>query len=246
MWGLFVASRKATRTGRVHLIAGLATVALCGGLSTQSAVAQNSNNDTWGGLGWGLGVAADFDLGGTRVNGAQIVTNAGNSIVRVTDSTTNVGVGFVLEAHYFFTNWDFSASNTKKNSACDVGSMSKDSTPNYVIRDSSNCTKVGIGPFIALEVGGASASTAINQSTPITAFAMGVLFGLHHPTIDPKTGLDTSTRSWNFGVGLRVDPKAQVLGDGFVANMAPPAGETSVRYKYEPRAGVILLSSISF
>ena len=54
------------------------------------------------GFGWGLGIAADFDLGGNRVTGPQIDTA---SIVRVTDTSGNVGVSFVLEAHNFAFAW---------------------------------------------------------------------------------------------------------------------------------------------
>jgi len=52
--------------------------------------------------------------------------------------------------------------------------------------------------------------------------------------------------SWNFGIGLRVDPAAQVLGDGIVANQPLPAGETTIRFKNEVHYGVMLLSSFSF
>jgi hypothetical protein len=80
----------------------------------------------------------------------------------------------------------------------------------------------------------------------ITAFAMGGMIGFRH-----LSGLVTeknATSSWNFGIGLRVDPRAQVLADGFIPNQPPPAGETAVRFKTEPRYGIIiiLLSSFSF
>jgi hypothetical protein len=247
MWGLFVPLRKAARIGRVRRLAvGFAAVALCGGLLTQAAVADplpppappnsGTGNVNWGGFGWGLGIAADFDTGGTRVASAQIVTSGANSIVRVTDSSSNVGVSFVLEAHYFFTNWNFNAVPQ----ACNV---KNDGT----YANASNCTLVGIGPFIAIEVGGGTSATP-SSSSPITGYALGVLFGLHHPKTDPSTGkaVTNDTSSWNFGIGFRVDPKAQVLGDGFAPNAPPPAGETMIRYKTEPRPGVMLLSSFSF
>jgi hypothetical protein len=70
------------------------------------------------------------------------------------------------------------------------------------------------------------------------------MVGLHHP--DP-TADKTNNSSWNFGVGLRVDPKAQVFADGVHANQAPPAGYTTQNlFKSEPRYGVMLLSSFSF
>jgi hypothetical protein len=76
--------------------------------TTTSTTTTTTSTTTWGGLSWGIGLAADFDLGGTRVNGASVV----NNISRVTDSSTNVGVGFVLEAHYFFRAREFGGMTT--------------------------------------------------------------------------------------------------------------------------------------
>jgi hypothetical protein len=238
MRGLFVAPRWAARKWDVRkLVVGCATVVLCGGLLTQTAIAdepgqaktaaQATGTATWGGIGWGLGIAADFDVGGTRVANATVV----NNIVRVTDSSSNVGVSFVLEAHYFFTDWAIPA--VKRGCVY---------SKNY---DPFNCNDIGIGPFVALEVGGGTSATPAANS-PITGYALGAMIGLHHPKYDSKGSLvTTDTSSWNFGVGLRVDPKAQVLGDGLVANQPLPAGD-SIRYKTEPRAGLMLLSSFSF
>jgi hypothetical protein len=243
MLGHFFPLREAARIGRVQLTAGLAAVALFGGMLTQAAVAdgapapapaKNTTTVNWGGFGWGLGIAADFDTGGTRVASASIITSPGGSIVRVTDTSSNVGVSFVLEAHYFFTNWGFNAAPQ----ACHVTAGKYDNP--------SNCTFVGIGPFVAIEVGGGTSATP-SANSPITGYALGVLFGLHHPKTDSSGNAVTNDNSsWNFGIGFRVDPKAQVLGDGFAANAAPPAGETAIRYKSEPRPGVMLLSSFSF
>jgi hypothetical protein len=68
------------------------------------------------------------------------------------------------------------------------------------------------------------------------------MIGLHNT----DKNAPVKTTSWNFGVGLRIDPSAQILGDGFVPNQPPPNGETAIRYKTEPRAGIMLLSSFSF
>jgi hypothetical protein len=67
------------------------------------------------------------------------------------------------------------------------------------------------------------------------------MVGLRHPHL-----MTNDTQSWNLGVGLRVDPGAKVLGDGIVINQPLPAGETAIRYKTEPRLGVMVLSSFSF
>lgn len=178
----------------------------------------------WAGFGWGLGIATNFDVGGNRVNTASVV----NNIVRVEDSTSNVSVSFVLEAHYFLRDYLF-------------GFDGKDSCTSKG-RSPYNCTELAHGPFVAIEVGGGGAS-APNANSPISGYAMGWMVGMRHPNLLPN--IATSTASWNFGVGLRISPNGKVLGDGLVANQPLPAGD-SIRYKTEPRLGVMIMSTFSF
>jgi hypothetical protein len=178
-----------------------------------------------GGLSWGLGLAADFDIGGKRVNNATVV----NNIIRATDTSNNVDVSFVLEAHYFFVAKEKEA--VKK--ACASNPPSSISPFDWI-----NCTVVATGPFVALEVGSSSGSSS--SSGVITGYALGWMVGLQHPNA-PKTVVST----WNLGIGLRVDPKAQVLGDGLVLNQPLPPMD-SIRFKTEPRLGLMLLSSFGF
>lgn len=190
--------------------------------TTQQTTTTNTTTygtTSWQGLNWGIGIAADFDLGGRRVTGAEIDNVPGGSIVRVTDTSGNVGVSLVLEAHYFFKEW----------------------LPFANCQD-YNCNDIAIGPFVAIEAGNATTS---GSNGPITGYALGAMVGLHHP--DP-TSAKTNNSSWNFGVGLRVDPSATVLGDGVRANQAPPPGVTTAAQllKKEPRYGIMLLSSFSF
>ena len=196
--------------------------------SSKSNGNSNSNggsvdSKTWAGFGWGLGIAADFDLGGKRVTAAAIDTVPGGSIVRVTDTSGNVGVSFVLEAHYFPFEW-----RTGMQKWCGSPDL------NF------NCNDIATGPFVAVEIGGGS--SASTEAGPITGYALGWMVGLHHPDTPTKTS------SWNFGIGLRVDPKAKVLGDGVLPNHAPPPGVTTADQllKTEPRYGIMLLSSFSF
>jgi len=183
-----------------------------------TTITTTTTNVTWGGLSWGLGIAADFDVNGSRVADATIINN---NIVRVTDTSSNLGVGFVLEAHYFLRDYIFSSA--AKRVMCSI----------YCSVDLAD------GPFVAIEVGGGS-SAKLDEAGPITGYALGWMVGLHHPNAP------SATSSWNLGIGLRVDPRAKVLGDGFVPNQPPPPGETTVRFKTEPRAAVMLLSSFSF
>jgi hypothetical protein len=239
MLGHFFPLRKVARIGNMRQLAiSLAAVAL----SAQAALAADKpvpagsgpqlpyDTASWAGLNWGLGIAADFDVGGTRVANASIV----NGIVRLNDTSSNVGVSFVLEAHYFLRE------RPLMSPFAGPGDCSKPAPNNP--GSWINCTEVAWGPFIAIEVGGGSTSSPANNG-PITGYALGWMVGLHHPY---DSSGKTNNTSWNLGVGLRIDPKAQVLGDGFAANAAPPAGETAIRYKTEPRAGVMLLSSFSF
>jgi hypothetical protein len=223
MWREFVALAYLVRVFCSRRSAvGFAVVALCTGLLAQAAVAENpAIPDTkLGGLNWGLGLAADFDIGGKRVNSATVV----NNIVRATDTSNNVGVSFVLEAHYFLK-----AKEVGQRTYCVSNGMF----------DWINCSIVATGPFVAIEIGG-GATSATGAGGPITGYALGWMVGLQHPTALPK-----STSSWNLGIGLRIDPKSQVLGDGIVLNQPLPPGD-SIRFKTEPRFGLMLLSSFSF
>jgi hypothetical protein len=187
------------------------------------------NSTTWGGLGWGIGVAANFDTGGSRVVTATTI----NDIVRITDASSNVNVGFVLEAHYFLRTFDFS----------NEPGMRRVKDCRTII--DVFCLEVAHGPFVAIEVGGGTTNAPAAPSTtnPITAYALGWMVGLRHPnfTVSPNS-------SWNLGLGVRVDPNARVLGDGIVANQPLPAGEVKdpVRTKQSPRVGLMLVSSFSF
>jgi hypothetical protein len=167
--------------------------------------------------GLNFGAGIAVTFGQSRVASATVV----NNIVRVTESS-DVMAGIVLESHYFFVPkipflWG----------SVDPGSW-------------------GHGPFVAVD-----ASTA-NGSTVIAGFSMGWMVGFRRTRLTPVpfnpayAMATTDNNSWNIGVGFRVDPRATVLGDGIVANMPLPPGETEARLKTVPRYGVMLLTSFSF
>jgi hypothetical protein len=181
------------------------------------------------GLGFGAGVAVTF--GQSRVNNAVAI--GPNNIVRVTDNS-NVLAGFVFESHYFFV-----------------------PNPTYLL-GSAVPIHWGHGPFIAVDV----STNSTGSVGAVAGISMGWMVGFKKliPTtattkvFDLDTGQHVTAQvavpdnnSWNFGVGFRVDPRATVLGDGIVANMPLPAGETNpVRLKTEPRYGVMLITSYGF
>jgi len=74
----------------------------------------------------------------------------------------------------------------------------------------------GVGPFVAAQVG--------NEDL-IETVALGVMMGWR------RKAVANSGNSFNIGVGIAVDPDAQVFGDGVEANKPLPVGETAIRYK---------------
>jgi len=271
MWSYFVALRGAAYSYEVRkFFIASAVIALGAILCVQGAVAgstppatgngnspapspaptnsQPYGTTTWGGLGWGIGIATDFNLGGTRVTDAQIVGPA-PGIVRVTDTSGDVGVGFVLEAHYFFRDWgipDVTGGCAPTSAA--ASKASEEATARH-IKVAEPCTDAAVGPFVAIEVANGSSATP-QAGGLITAFALGAMVGFRHGSVDSNGQFvpdsTNPARSWNLGIGLRVNPHAQELGDGFAPNLPPPAGETAVRWKYGSRYGLMLLSSFSF
>ena len=91
----------------------------------------------------------------------------------------------------------------------------------------------GHGPFIALQPG---------TDEIIETIGLGWMVGFRKPDDNGQA----SSASWNFGMGIVVDPNANVLGDGIEANQPLPAGETEIRYKQETEAGVLFISSFRF
>ena len=87
----------------------------------------------------------------------------------------------------------------------------------------------GHGPFVAIQPG---------TNDIVEAIAFGWMIGFRHS--------DESVESWNIGFGAIVDPSVQVLGDGFVANAPPPAGETEVRYKTKSQWGWMIIASFAW
>ncbi len=86
----------------------------------------------------------------------------------------------------------------------------------------------GVGPFIALQPG---------TKDIIESVGIGVMVGFRRGTGD---------ESFNLGIGAVVDPNTRVLGDGIVADLPLPPGETNVRYKEEMQTGILIISSFSF
>jgi hypothetical protein len=87
----------------------------------------------------------------------------------------------------------------------------------------------GHGPWVGVQ----SSSDQV-----IDAIAFGYMVGWRPSEKDSP--------SFNLGLGVVVDAKVQVLGDGVQANQPLPAGVTSVPLKNESRTGGILMVAFSF
>ena len=176
---------------------------------------------TFGGVTLGIGFGLSFDVQGQK---RVVSVSAPNNIVRVDDTSSNVIASVVVESHYFFV------PHTDLNLGTAV-------VPAYTW---------GHGPFVAIDAG-----TSTSNNSLIYGFSIGWMIGFrqpHYSVIDTRTGTKGAiydSSSWNIGLGFRVDPQSKVLGDGLVANMPLPPGDT-VRTKTVPRYGVMLLSSYGF
>ena len=86
---------------------------------------------------------------------------------------------------------------------------------------------IGFGPFAAIQG---------SDEELLEAFAVGVMVGFRR----------AESSSFNIGIGVALDPKVKVLGDGVRANERLPEGETSIRFKEQARWGLLTLVSFSF
>src|SRR6478735_5605381 len=109
MFTRFAGRRNSATIGRFAAI-GLALAIVCGApidktmaADTPPAPKDELGRTSWGGLGWGIGIATNFDIGGKRVGTAEVIPPA--NIVRIKDASSNVNVSFVLEAHYFLRDY---------------------------------------------------------------------------------------------------------------------------------------------
>lgn len=91
----------------------------------------------------------------------------------------------------------------------------------------------GYGPFIALQNG---------SDEVISAIGTGLMVGFRRLDVDGNYSSD----SFNLGVGIMVDPKVKILGDGITENQPLPVGETEIRYKETSQIGLLLIASFSF
>lgn len=88
--------------------------------------------------------------------------------------------------------------------------------------------KIGIGPFLALEISGKQFSK----------FGAGIMVGFRYNT---KT-----TKSFNIGIGWFHDSNFKKLGDGLNRNQPAPTGEYVIRYKLTGWDGPLFIFSFSF
>ncbi len=204
------------------------------GTSGHAPGAAARRGGRFGGLGAGVGIGFNFDIGGKeRVETASIVQNKdpnGNvvsSVVRV-DKENNDVPHIMLEGHYLFVNQEPVRMPWCSSEACI--DLEQDGSSCFMCGISIPKEHVGIGPFVAIQPGG---------SDVVDAVGGGVMIGVR------QDGLFNGD-SVNLGLGYFADPSTRVLGDGFSENKPPPPGETQVRYKDTTMSGIMLLMSYGF
>lgn len=178
---------------------------------------QNNSYSKADWLGLNLGVGLSVTFDNGQDRRVASATLDENGIVRVDDEENSVA-RILLEGHFFFP--------------CDIRHTWKseawlDEAANHTFW-SDRC---GIGPFIAVQPG---------EDEIIDAAAIGLMTGFKY------SGNKGDTSSFNLGIGLVIDPNAQILGDGIEENQPLPDGETAVRFKEKQQYGWLLLTSFSF
>ena len=88
---------------------------------------------------------------------------------------------------------------------------------------------LAIGPYV---------SVLPSPNDIFDVIGVGVVFGFH--------GGKKNTWSMNIGIGGYVDPKTKILASGFNDGEAPPANETSVRFKTVTQYGFQSVLSFSY
>ncbi len=95
----------------------------------------------------------------------------------------------------------------------------------------------GHGPFVAIQPG---------TQNIIEAIGAGWMLGFKRSTILAKDLARDRGDSFNIGLGVMINPNAQVLGDGIRKNEVLPAGETAVRLKTTTELGWLFVFSYTF
>lgn len=95
----------------------------------------------------------------------------------------------------------------------------------------------GYGPFVAIQPG---------TQNIIESVGAGLMVGFKRSSIvATDLGRDRGD-SFNIGLGMMINPHAQVLGDGITKNQVLPAGETAIRLKTTTELGWLFVFSYSF
>jgi hypothetical protein len=95
----------------------------------------------------------------------------------------------------------------------------------------------GHGPFVAVQPG---------TQNIIESIGAGWMLGFKRSSIVAKDLARDRGDSFNLGLGIMINPNAQVLGDGISKNQVLPTGETAVRLKTTTELGWLFVFSYSF
>lgn len=95
----------------------------------------------------------------------------------------------------------------------------------------------GLGPFVSIQTGADDA---------LSSWGVGLMFGAREKATQNKGVAQSTSNSWNLGVGYLWDDDVQLLGDGIVANEPLPSGETEIRFKRTSVGSVFMMFSRKF
>ncbi len=206
--------------------------------------ADTGNDDTeFGGIRFGVGLSITIDFGSdSRVESAEIIDGR----VRVTEDR-NVIPRVLLETHYFFP-----ATTKRFLWIKEPGTWAWGPFVGLQSSDSEVIDAFAVG----LMVGFRRTAEGVSEQADKVRGAKSALRSddsrktrstLTSERETLKSMADAAGKSsFNIGIGLIVDPRSKVLGDGFVENEAPPGSETTVRFRTTDQWGAVLMFSFSF
>jgi len=190
--------------------------------------------ETFAGMKFGVGLSMTLDTGKHhRIDAAELDSK---NVVRVTKERDDIA-RVMFETHWFYVPKGISFLGI------------------------ANPGKWGWGPFVGFEPGSDKVIKAIGgglmmgflqkdmtnteAAKALEECCKGADSDAKKKCKDDVEAKTKTNNSFNIGIGLVVDPSAQILADGIIENEPLPAGE-KIRFKETSQWGFLIMSSYSF